>query len=85
LGLVETVAHPALGPIKQISNPVQLDGRSGAWIRHAPPLLGEHTREVLREFGFETSRIEDWEDRGIVYQREPASAEPTSSKSAGPA
>jgi crotonobetainyl-CoA:carnitine CoA-transferase CaiB-like acyl-CoA transferase len=85
LGLVETVAHPALGPIRQISNPLQLDGRSGAWIRHAPPLLGEHTREVLREFGFETPRIEDWEDRGVVYQREPAVAEPTSSKSVGPA
>jgi crotonobetainyl-CoA:carnitine CoA-transferase CaiB-like acyl-CoA transferase len=85
LGLVETVAHPALGPIRQISNPLQLDGRSGTWIRHAPPLLGQHTREVLREFGFETPRIEDWEDRGVVYQREPAGAEPTSSKSVGPA
>ncbi len=85
LGLVETVMHPALGPLKQISNPVQLDGRSGAWIRYAPPLLGQHTKEVLREFGFEMPRIAAWEDRGVIYQREPAAAQLPSGKLVDPA
>jgi len=74
LGLVETVIHPALGPIKQISNPLQIDGRSGAWIRLPPPVLGQHTREVLREFDFEPTRIASWEDRGVIYQKDPAAA-----------
>jgi crotonobetainyl-CoA:carnitine CoA-transferase CaiB-like acyl-CoA transferase len=70
LGLVETVIHPALGQIKQISNPVQMDGRGGAWIRQAPPLLGQHTKEVLREFDIGTPRIAELEHRGVIYQHQ---------------
>jgi crotonobetainyl-CoA:carnitine CoA-transferase CaiB-like acyl-CoA transferase len=33
--------------------------------RH-PPLLGEHTEEVLREFGYDDETITDLADRDIV-------------------
>jgi crotonobetainyl-CoA:carnitine CoA-transferase CaiB-like acyl-CoA transferase len=31
-----------------------------------PPLTGEHTRDILRELGFDTDRIDDLDARGIV-------------------
>lgn len=68
LGLVETVQHFRQGPVRQIANPLIMDGCSGGWIRRAPPVLGEHTREVLAEYGFADSRVAAWEQQGIVLQ-----------------
>ena len=42
------VDHPAAGRIGQVGAPWKLDGASLP-IRRPPPLLGEHTEEVLRE------------------------------------
>lgn len=42
------VEHPAAGTVSQVGAPWKLDGASSP-IRHAPPLLGQHTEEVLRE------------------------------------
>ena len=46
-GMVETVAHPAIGDLRVLGIPVKLSGNPGA-VRSAPPRLGEHTRSVLR-------------------------------------
>ncbi len=50
--LVEEVQHTQLGAMRQVGSPVTFDGRLGESIRRAPPVLGEHTFEVLREHGF---------------------------------
>jgi crotonobetainyl-CoA:carnitine CoA-transferase CaiB-like acyl-CoA transferase len=42
------VDHPVAGPISQVGAPWKLDGGSSP-IRIPPPLLGQHTQEVLRE------------------------------------
>ena len=42
------VEHPVAGRIGQVGSPWKLDGRSSP-IRLAPPLLGQHTEEVLTE------------------------------------
>lgn len=68
LGLVETSAHPTLGELRQLSNPLRVDGEGGAWIRHTPPLAGQHTIEVLEEFGFSPTEIADLQSEGIVAQ-----------------
>jgi crotonobetainyl-CoA:carnitine CoA-transferase CaiB-like acyl-CoA transferase len=47
--LVE-LPHPQLGTFKTTGLPVKLSATPGA-ITRRPPLLGEHTREVLREHG----------------------------------
>ncbi len=48
VGLFETHAHPALGPMRVPRFPIGFS-RSPATIRNLAPLLGEHTGEVLAE------------------------------------
>jgi len=43
------VEHPTAGRISQVGAPWKLDGRSSP-IRRPPPLLGQHTEEVLRDW-----------------------------------
>ena len=43
------VEHPKSGRINQVGAPWKIDGQSSP-IRTPPPLLGEHTEEVLREW-----------------------------------
>ncbi|HEY8797880.1 MAG TPA: CoA transferase [Candidatus Dormibacteraeota bacterium] len=42
------IEHPKAGPINQVGAPWKIDGQSSP-IRKPPPLLGQHTAEVLRE------------------------------------
>ena len=44
-------AHPTAGEVRTIRSPIDLDGAHLTSDRH-PPLLGEHTREILVEAGF---------------------------------
>ena len=68
--LVEEVEHPILGMVKQIAMPLQMNGLNSAvgTVRTAPPMLGEHTRQVLSEFGFNSDTIEQWLDEQVVQQ-----------------
>jgi crotonobetainyl-CoA:carnitine CoA-transferase CaiB-like acyl-CoA transferase len=50
------VAHPFLGPMPQIGLPYKLS-QTPASIRTAPPLLGEHSRDILRELGYDDEAI----------------------------
>lgn len=51
------VPHPIEGTVPNIGFPVKLSG-TPAQVRRHPPLLGEHSHEVLREFGFSADAIE---------------------------
>jgi len=67
-GLVEEVTHPLLGTLKQIANPVRMDSLAGGCVRKPPPLLGEHTRSVLADYGLADAEIESLLDAGVVLQ-----------------
>lgn len=47
-GIVGTVKHPKLGEIKQLLYPALIDGKRPE-PKRAPPMLGEHTEEILSE------------------------------------
>ncbi|MCX7141034.1 MAG: CoA transferase [Proteobacteria bacterium] len=68
LRLVEEVTHPLLGALKQIANPVRMDSLAGRSVRTAPPQLGEHTREALRDYGFTDAQVEQWLQQALVFQ-----------------
>jgi crotonobetainyl-CoA:carnitine CoA-transferase CaiB-like acyl-CoA transferase len=57
VGLFERYDHPQLGGYKQLRPPVKFS-RTPANIRRHPPRLGEHTQEILAEFGVETGEGE---------------------------
>ncbi|HUS14925.1 MAG TPA: CoA transferase, partial [Chloroflexia bacterium] len=48
LGIVREVEHPTAGRLCLVGSPLRLDGALPP-IRRPPPLLGEHTAEILAE------------------------------------
>jgi crotonobetainyl-CoA:carnitine CoA-transferase CaiB-like acyl-CoA transferase len=46
-GFLKEVQHPTAGPVKVLGTPLRFEGRYEAPPLEPPPLLGEHTREVL--------------------------------------
>jgi crotonobetainyl-CoA:carnitine CoA-transferase CaiB-like acyl-CoA transferase len=62
--LVE-VEHPAFGVLRQAGIPIEFEHTPGA-VRTAPPLLGEHTDEVLAELGVPDDEISRLREGGVV-------------------
>ena len=54
--MVLETEHPVLGRVRTLGSPIKLSGTPADPSRRAP-LLGEHTEEVLTEFGFSESEI----------------------------
>jgi len=65
LGMAQPVEHPKLGKIELVGQGVKL-ARTPARMRSAAPERGEHTREILEEFGFDAAAIGDLQRRGVV-------------------
>lgn len=65
-GLVEQVEHPTLGMMRLVASPIRMQPSGGASVRSAPPLLGQHTTEVLLEFGYSQPDIEELLKDGVV-------------------
>jgi formyl-CoA transferase len=65
LGMKIELPHPEKGPVRLSGSAVRL---SGTPIRHrlAPPLLGEHTAEVLRSLGHDDQTIASLRQREII-------------------
>ena len=70
LKLEETVEHPVLGALRQLANPIRLESFEGKSVRHAPPLLGEHSVAALRDYGFQKDAIARLRDTGVIKQDE---------------
>ena len=47
MNMVDTVIHPTMGPVRMCSNPVTYSRNSKPTLQ-PPPLLGQHTKEVLK-------------------------------------
>jgi len=64
--MVRTVKHPTVGDLKMVGIPFRLNG-TPASIRRPPPLLGQHTEEVLAgELGFPAARIAQLRSEKVI-------------------
>jgi crotonobetainyl-CoA:carnitine CoA-transferase CaiB-like acyl-CoA transferase len=64
-GMVVELDHPRAGATRALGLPIRLSASPGKVARPAP-LLGQHTREVLAEFGFSASEIAALVDSGAA-------------------
>jgi len=60
-----SVDHPALGAIEQIGLPYKLSA-TPASIRSAPPILGEHSEEILGELGYSPDEIAEMRSSALA-------------------
>ena len=63
--MVVEVEHTTLGAVKTIGLPVKFSATPGG-LRRGAPLFGEHTRDVLAEYGFSDDEITALEQEGAV-------------------
>ena len=65
LGMAAAVQHATLGKVEVVNQPVKLS-RTPSHIAHPTPEKGEHTDEVLREYGYDDKAIAAFRARKIV-------------------
>ncbi|MCP5092287.1 MAG: CoA transferase [Gammaproteobacteria bacterium] len=63
--MIVSIDHPTLGKIDVTGVPIRFYGTPAA-IRKHPPLLGEHTRELLQEAGYSQEGIEQLIAKGLA-------------------
>ena len=63
--MVVEVEHSRLGLMKTLGPPVKFSATPGG-VKHGAPQLGEHTREVLREYGYSDAEITALVGKGDV-------------------
>jgi len=59
--------HPTVGNVKTVGFAVKML-ETPSQIRMPPPLLGQHTAEILKSLGYATADIKGLESQGIVKQ-----------------
>ena len=64
-GMTVGLKHPFRDTVQLVASPIRLSATPVSY-RRAPPLLGQHTVEVLREFGVDEAEIERMRQDQIV-------------------
>jgi crotonobetainyl-CoA:carnitine CoA-transferase CaiB-like acyl-CoA transferase len=64
-GIAKPIAHPKLGPLTLVGQPIDISGVDSG-LRQPAPELGQHSREVLTDYGFEPEEITDLFEAGVV-------------------
>jgi len=65
LGVRVPLEHRALGSVDQVAPPYELS-TTPATVRTPPPLLGEHSDEILSELGYSPGEIQSLHDNRVV-------------------
>jgi crotonobetainyl-CoA:carnitine CoA-transferase CaiB-like acyl-CoA transferase len=69
-GMVVDLVHPEAGATKALGCPMHLSA-TPARVDRPAPLLGEHTREVLRESGYSDAEVDALAAEGVVTAADP--------------
>ena len=69
--MVVEVEHPVAGTLKMLGSPLKLSAQPPPtsptpYIRRPPPVLGEHTDEILAEAGYTAVQITELREAGVV-------------------
>jgi crotonobetainyl-CoA:carnitine CoA-transferase CaiB-like acyl-CoA transferase len=64
-GMLPAVKHPRVPDYRAVALPIKWDGERPAPTR-VPPLLGEHSAEVLGELGYDAATIQDLAERHVI-------------------
>jgi crotonobetainyl-CoA:carnitine CoA-transferase CaiB-like acyl-CoA transferase len=67
LGLVADYEHGVLGRLRQFGQLIQLSATPGQ-IAGPPPMVGQHTRLLLREVGYRDGDIDTLIADGVAYE-----------------
>ncbi len=63
-GTIVEVDHPVRGKYLTVGNPIKMSDSSTEVTRS--PLLGEHTEEILLQFGFSKNEINQFKDQKVI-------------------
>jgi succinate---hydroxymethylglutarate CoA-transferase len=63
--MIETVTHRAIGELKVVGPPYKFSATPAA-VRLPPPMLGEHTQEILRELGLDAPAIAALREEKVI-------------------
>jgi crotonobetainyl-CoA:carnitine CoA-transferase CaiB-like acyl-CoA transferase len=66
-GVITSYEHPKVGRVKVIGPAVRMSGTPPK-IERPAPMIGQHTEEILREYGVDRKTITDLEARKVVEQ-----------------
>ena len=66
-GMITDLEHSVTGP-QRVVGPIVTMSKTPTEARLPAPALGEHTREVLTEFGFARAEVEALEAAGVIEQ-----------------
>ena len=64
-GLLQEIDDPELGPIKVVNTPIFFSDKPPKTITR-PPLIGEHTLQILHEQGYTNDEIKSLSDKGVI-------------------
>ena len=72
--MIQEVEHPIAGTVKTIGHPLKY-ARTPASVVRAAPVYGQHTREVLREYGYSDAEIDQMAADGAAVLADLPTAE----------
>ena len=64
-GMLVPVKHPRIPDYRPVGLPIRWDGERPS-VTRVPPLLGEHTAEVLAELGYDQAAIKELASRDVI-------------------